>query len=190
MEGSTAVGPEPEADGTEIEHVIEAEPARRMDLYESAAAQLDAEKIEAWRPDKEDVTRIVGEVLDVDLAVNVGGATCPIVLTVNTREVGLRRVWCWHTVLLREVIEARPQLGDVVGFAFGGRSKSASGREYVSYSVSIARDTDSGQREVDYNRLALEAAPQTDAFGDEEPLAKANADDSSAQLDRDDDLPF
>lgn len=176
---------ETEIDGTET---IDALPAERMDLYESAEAQLDAEKIDAWRPDQNDPARIVGEVLAIEPMVNVGGATCPIIITVNTKEVGLRRVWCWHQVLLREVIEARPQVGDVVGFAYKGRSKSGSGREYVGYSVATARESGSGPQEIDYNRLAIEAAPEREI--DEEPHVEKSAASGGAELGPDDDLPF
>ena len=194
-EPEAVTAPEPvEAAGAELERVVEAPPAERLGLYASAEAQLDTEKIAAWRPDKDDPARIVGEVLAVDVSVTVGGATCPIVLTVNSREVGLRRVRCWHTVLLREVIEQRPQVADVVCISYYGRAKSAAGREYVGYSVAVARDTDSGPREVDYDRLALEAGPVVD---DEPHTADAGGGSTrvppttgGGMLGPDDDMPF
>jgi hypothetical protein len=190
MEGSTPDGEEMPAEGTEIERVIEAEPAQRMDLYDSAAAQLDAEKVEAWRPDQNDPPRIIGEILSIEPMVNVGGATCPIILTVNTKEVGLRRVWAWHTVLVREIIEARPQVGDVVGFSFGGRNKSSTGREYVSYKVAIARDSSGGPQEIDYDRLAIEAAPESERVDDEPRVETKPTESGGGMLPPSDDLPF
>lgn len=144
-----------------------------MDLYESAATQLDAEKVEAWRPDQNDPPRIIGEILSIEPMVNVGGATCPIILTVNTKEVGLRRVWAWHTVLVRE--SSRP-----------GR-----GREYVLYKVAIARDSSGGPKEIDYDRLAIEAAPESEFASNEEPRVEKPAESSGgAMLGPDDDMPF
>jgi hypothetical protein len=181
---------EPEAVGTEVEKIIDAPSAEKMSLHESVEAQLDAEKIEAWRPDKLDPHRIIGDVLDIGLAVSVGGATCPIVLTVNTREAGLRRIWAWHQVLLRELIEARPQVGDTIGLAYSGRSKSAGGREYIKYSVAVAREADSGPQEIDYHRLAIEAASESEFVQDEEPRVEQPAVTGGAALGPDDDMPF
>jgi hypothetical protein len=179
---------EPEAVGTDVEKIIDAPSAEKMDLYASAEAQLDAEKIEAWRPDKLDPARIIGEILDIDLAVSVSGASCPIVLTANTREVGLRRIWAWHKVLLSELIEARPQVGDVVGFSYSGRSKSAVGREFVKYAVVVAREAGPGPQLVDYHQLAIEAAPESELVEEEEPRVENPAVTGGAALD--DDLPF
>jgi hypothetical protein len=181
---------EAEAVGTDVETIIDASSAQKMDLYASAQAQLDAEKIAAWRPDRVDPARIIGEVLAIDLAVSVGGAVCPLVLMVNANGVGLRRVWAWHTVLLRELIENRPQVGDIIGLAYSGRSKSAAGREYVGYSVAVAREADSGPQEIDYHRLAIEAASESEFVQNEEPRVEQPAVTGGAALGPDDDMPF
>jgi hypothetical protein len=133
-----------------------------------AKAALDEPRPEAWKnpsPGEE----LAGTVVRVE-AGDLGDGPVPIVV-IDTGDGNLRSVWVFHDALHSQLEKLQTQPGDVIAIRYNGKQRSASGRDYHSYTVASAKPRAPFQWGT---QRPAASPPENDGdsyrFGDGEPL--------------------
>ena len=127
-----------------------------MNLEERLEAGLPT----AWRPDKDDMDILIGEVVDIQIGTSDYGQY-PIVV-VRTQDGTEKAVHGFHSVLQSELQKHRPNVGERVGIKFLGDVPTKPGSPYKSYKgyrIQVERDGTA------FNWDALGDTPEPDVGG-------------------------
>jgi hypothetical protein len=119
------------------------------DAVRRALGRLDEAAGEPWKPIKEQShpKRIAGEVVRGERrTVNTAnGPVTALVITLKAPDT-VWDVWCYHTVLESQMIQAAPQPGDAIAIEYKGQRQAAGGgNQYHDYRVVLADDRAGGQ---------------------------------------------
>lgn len=147
--------------------------------------RLDQGMAAAWRPDQSDPDKLVGKVIEI-VAASSSYSDDPYPILVVRKEDGEEKaVHAFHSVLKREILKQRPQVGEEIGIKFLGEVKPKNGANpYIGYVVKIEREPGA------FNWNAF-GAPEAEPADD--PYASVNESQTTVTVPAgagDDDIPF
>jgi hypothetical protein len=120
---------------------------------------------EAWKP-TEPGSKLIGELVEVDLRESDYGKEPYPILTVCSEEDGREYAWhAFHTAARNAVARKKPQPGERVGIVYGGLGEAEPGKSApVRWRLIVDRQA----QPVDYGKLGLGEPGQGENGGDDD----------------------
>lgn len=104
--------------------------------------RLDSGLPAAWRPDKEDEDKLIGEVVDIQMGTS-DYEPYPL-LVIRLDDGSEKAVHGFHTVLKNELLRQKPQIGERIGIKYLGEQETKPGskfKSFIGYRVKVERES-------------------------------------------------